>query len=89
VLNQTGSTANGNIDGPLDCDIEGVGEFSDQVVGPGEGIQVNGDNISWSQDNCTFAGEVQTADRIDGTLSCATTLLGSPVTVQGSWQMDQ
>ncbi len=86
-LNQTGSMAIGTIDGPISC--EGVEEFTQQVEGPVENIQVNGENISWSKDDCQVAGEVRTADRIDGDLSCTTAYLGTPVTITGVWQMSR
>lgn len=86
-LNQTRSMAAGTIDGPISC--EGVEEFTQQVEGPVENVQVNGDNISWSQDDCQVTGEVRTVDRIDGDLSCTTMYLGTPVTIRGVWQMSR
>jgi hypothetical protein len=90
ALAQTGTTAAGTIDGPLTCDISDVGEVNDDLDGePVEGIQVDGTDVSWSQDNCEFTGETQNDDRIEGDLNCTTSYLGVPVNVVGTWQMSR
>lgn len=90
ALTQTGTTAEGTIDGPLTCNISEVAEVDDNLnQEPVEGIQVDGNNVSWSQDNCEFAGEVQNDDRIEGDLNCTTSSLGVPVDIVGTWQMNR
>lgn len=90
ALTQTGTTAEGTIDGPLTCDIPEIGELDEDLNDePVEGIQVDGDNVSWNEDNCEFAGEAQNDDRIEGDLNCTASYLGVPVNIVGTWQMSR
>jgi hypothetical protein len=88
-LNQSGDVASGTFDGSTSCEVPEIGEENESVEGPVEGIQVDGDNVSWSGDGCDLTGEFESEDRIAGDLACTTTYLDIPVAIEGTWQMSR
>ena len=88
-LNQSGSTASGAYDGPVTCILPIIGDVDEDVDDPVTGIQVDGNDVSWTKENCVLDGEVEDEDRIEGTMHCETEFNDLPVTVEGTWQMSQ
>ena len=88
-LNQSGNTASGTFDGSTRCENPDLGSITDNVDGPVAGIQVDGDNVSWSKDGCELDGEFDGDDRVEGDLTCTTEYLGIPVTIEGTWQLSR
>jgi hypothetical protein len=88
-LDQDGNTASGTFDGSTHCENPDLGSETNNSDGPVAGIQVDGDNVSWSKDGCDLDGEFQTADRVTGDLTCTTSYLGVPLTIEGTWQLSR
>jgi hypothetical protein len=88
-LNQSGNTASGTFDGSTHCENPDLGSVNNSADGPVAGIQVDGDNVSWSKDSCDLDGEFDGDDRVQGDLTCTTAYLGVPVTIEGTWQLSR
>lgn len=88
-LTQSGSTASGSFDGPLDCTMPGLPSFNEDIDAPVEGFIVHDNTISWDRQNCELNGEAQDEDHFTGDIVCQTNYLNIPVTVEGTWEMNR